>query len=327
MHQHDHSSGGGHHSTQRSAGARYQRSLVLAFTMLTAYMVVEAAAGFALGSLALISDAGHMLSDVVALGLSLAAIWFAQRPATPARTYGFYRLEILAAAVNASMLFLLGAWIVVEAWRRVQEPPSILAMPMIVVAVGGLVVSAVAMLLLRKGSGESLNLRGAYLETLSDMLGFLGTIVAGGVIAVTGWQVADTIAAVFIGVLILPRTATLLKSAIDVLMEATPLGVDVTDIATAMGGVAGVVAVHDLHVWSITSGFVAMSGHVVAADRPGSEVLHDIHVILHDRYEIEHATIQVERLGHAEDGVCCASDPRCLLLGVTTGPAGIPATL
>lgn len=314
-HSHGGLTGGSMAAPTGSAGARYKRGLAITLVLLTAYMALEATAGVLLNSLALISDAGHMLSDVAALAMSLAAIWFAQRAATPTRTYGFYRLEILAATLNSALLFLLGGWILYEAVRRFQRPPEILGLPMLLVAAGGLAVSFIGVLLLRKGAGESLNLQGAYLETLSDMLGFLGTIVAGAVIALTGWRQADPIAAVFIGLLILPRTAKLLKQAIEILLEATPPNVDVRQIEATMRDVPGVSSAHDLHVWTITSGFIAMSGHVETEGRPSSEVLHELQTLLHTRFGIEHATLQVERPGHSGDGICCTIDPRCLVVG------------
>jgi len=297
-----------------SAGSRYKRSLATVLVLTGAFMLVEAASGFLLNSLALLADAAHMLSDVAAIAMAFAAIWFAQRPATPRRTFGFYRTEILAAVINASTLFVLAGWILYEAWQRFSEPPEVPGLPILAVAVVGLAVSFAGVVILRKGAGESLNMQGAYLETLSDMLGFIGTIIAGGVIWLTGWQQADAVASVFIGLLILPRTVKLLKSGVDVLLEAAPKDVDVRDVETAIRSVPGVESVHDLHVWTITSGFVAMSGHVQAGERRSSEVLHDVREVLHDRFEIAHATIQVERHGEGDIAVCVV-DPRCLVFG------------
>ncbi len=297
-----------------SAAARSQRRLLLVLGLTAAYMVAEVVGGLLTGSLALLADAGHMLTDVLGLAMASAAIWFAQRPATPARTYGFYRLEILAALANALVLFGVAGGVLLEAWQRFQEPPAIDSLPMLLVAVGGLVVNLVGVRLLHTHAAESLNARSAYLEVLGDLLGSVGVIAAALTIRFTGWWQADPLISVLIGLLILPRTWSLLRSALDVLLEATPHDVDVRQIEAAMRTVPAVASVHDLHVWSITSGFVALSGHVLADGRPSSDVLHDVQTTLRDRFSIEHATLQVERADHADDGACCTMDARCLVV-------------
>jgi cobalt-zinc-cadmium efflux system protein len=290
-------------------------------------MLAEVAGGLLTGSLALLADAGHMLTDVLGLGMTIAAMWFAHRPATPDRTYGFYRLEILAALANALVLFAVAGGVLFEAWRRLEHSPEIATGPMLAVASGGLLINIVSARLLHRPARESLNVRGAYLEVLGDLLGSVGVIVAGVVIRLTGWWQADPIVSVLIGVMILPRTWTLLTSALDVLLEATPSNIDVRRVEAAMRTVPGVAAVHDLHIWSITSGFVALSGHVLAESRPSEAVLHDLQLMFRSQFGIEHATMQVEQADHADDGACCTVDPRCLVvepIGIRTrgGPAG-----
>ncbi len=297
-----------------SAAARSQRRLLVVLGLTMTYMVVEAVGGLLTNSLALLADAGHMLTDVLGLGMALLAIRFAQRPATPVKTYGLYRAEILAALVNSVVLFGIAGYILYEAWRRFQAPPEVSSLPMLAVAVGGLVVNLIGVRLLHTGAGESLNVRGAFLEVVADLLGSLGVILAAGIIYLTGWWLADPIISVVIGLFILPRTWRLLKSALDVLLEATPEHIDVEQVGAAMREVPGVASVHDLHVWTITSGFVAMSGHVQADGRRSSQVLHDLQALLRERFGIEHTTLQVEQPGHTDDGACCTIDPRCLVV-------------
>ena len=307
---HDHS---GPHSGSAAGQSRGRLTIVLGLT--TAYMVAEVIGGLLTNSLALLADAGHMLTDVLGLSMALLAIRFAQRPATPSKTYGFYRAEILAATANSIVLFGIAAYILYEAWRRFQDPPEINSLPMLAVATGGLIVNLIGVKLLHGGAGESLNVQGAFLEVISDLLGSLGVIVAGVVIYFTGWWLADPIVSVGIGLFILPRTWGLLKSALNVLLEATPSHIDLAKLEAAMCAVPGVTSVHDLHVWTITSGFIAMSGHVLADGRPSAEVLHELLVLLRARFRIEHATLQVEAIDHADDGACCMVDPRCLVVG------------
>ena len=321
QHAHPHTDSRQHDGRAGSSAARYQRRLVIVLSLTTAFLIVEAGAGVLTGSLALLADAGHMLTDVLGLGMALLAIRFAQRRATPAKTFGFYRAEILAALVNSVVLFGIAGYILFEAWRRFREPPVVDSGPMLLVAVGGLIVNLLGVKLLHAGAGESLNVQGAFLELLSDLLGSVGVILAAVIILSTGWQVADPVISVVIGLFILPRTWRLLRSALDVLLEGTPNHINLNDVDGALASVPGVASVHDLHVWTITSGFVAMSGHVVAANRPSEDVLHDLRLILRERFTIEHATIQVEQPDHADDGACCTLDPRCLLLGSTTIPA------
>jgi cobalt-zinc-cadmium efflux system protein len=287
--------------------------MVLAIT--ATYMVAQALGGWLTGSLALVADAGHMLTDVLGLVMALAAIRVAQRPATGRRTYGFYRTEILAAVANGLVLFGVAGVILVEAWHRLTQtvPPELHTGPMLAVAVGGLVVNLVGVRLLHSGAQESLNLRGAFLEALSDLLGSLGVVVAAIIIALTGWWQADPVVSILIGLFILPRTWNLLRSSLDVLLESTPHHIDVAAMERALASVPGVQSVHDLHVWTITSGFVAMSGHVLADSRRGSDVLHDLRLVLRDQFGIQHATLQVERTNHQDDGACCDIKVGCTI--------------
>lgn len=289
--------GHAHGLPRRSGGATAGHTGSLRWTLIltSAFLAVEVAAGFWTGSLALLADAGHMLTDVVGLALALFATWFASKPATPEKSYGYYRVEILAALANSVLLLGVAAFILYEAYRRLLAPPDVLGAPMIVVAVIGLAVNAAGMWLLRRGAGESLNVRGAYMEVVSDALGSVSVLVAGLVILTTGWRAADPLIAAAVGLFIVPRTWTLIKESVDILLEATPAHIDLVEVASAMLEVARVRQVHDLHVWTLTSGKYAMSGHVVVEDVAASDrALRDLHALLHGRFDIDHTTIQVE---------------------------------
>lgn len=278
-----------------SAGARHRNSLVWALVLTSLYLVAEVVGALVSGSLALLADAAHMLTDVGGLALALFAIWFASRPATPARTYGYLRAEVLAALANAVVLLLLSVYILFEAYQRLFAPPEILSLPMLVVALIGLVVNLVSMRLLAAGAGESLNLKGAYFEVLADMLGSIGVIASALIIMFTGWTLADPIIGAAIGLFIVPRTWALLRNAVNILLEGTPAGFDLSRLETALRATAGVTDVHDLHVWTITSGIDAMSGHLVVADGTDEQaVLAAARDRLHEEFGIDHTTIQVE---------------------------------
>lgn len=258
-------------------------------------MLVEFIVGFAVNSLALISDAAHMGTDVLGLGMALAAITLANRPSTTQRTYGLYRLEVLAALANGILLFAVAGYVLFEAVQRFSEPPEVPGAPLLVVAAIGFVINLISFRLLMAGSKESLNLKGAYLEVLADLLGSVGVIVAAIVLLTTGWAYADPIIGVGIGLFILPRTWKLTRQALRILLEVAPPHVDMDELHTAVLSVDGVVEVHDLHVWTITSGMESASCHVViAADRDYQGVLDSVRTVLRDRYQIEHATIQCE---------------------------------
>jgi cobalt-zinc-cadmium efflux system protein len=300
--------------------ADHERRLSIVLGLSTAYLIAEVVGGLLTGSLALLADSGHMLSDVLGLAMAVAAIRFARRPATAGKTYGFYRAEILAALINSLALFGVAVWILVAAWQRLNDPNPIAAVPMLLVAIGGLIVTLLGVLLLHRGAEESFNVRGAFLEVLGDLFGAVGTIIAALIILFTGFTPADALISACIGVLILPRAWALLRSVVDVLLEATPRNVDTGQIEAAMRGVAGVESVHDLHIWTITSGFIALSGHVRSNGRHSDEVLHDLQKTLREQFAIEHLTLQVEAIDHADDGACCVADPRCFVPSTTAGP-------
>lgn len=280
-----------------AAGIRpeHHRRLVFVFFITLGVFVVEIVGGLASNSLALLADAGHVFTDMVGVGLALAAIWIARRPASDARTFGFYRAEILGAVVNALLLFGVAAYILYEAWRRLQEPPAVATGLMLTVAVAGGAANGVSLLLLRRAQAESLNMRGAYLEVLGDLLGSVAVIIAALVIAFTGFTAADAVASVVIGVLIVPRTWGLLREAVDVLLEATPKGMRLAELREHLLRAEDVEDVHDLHVWTITSGMRVASAHVVLRDgaNPAS-VLEELNQCLAEDFDVEHSTIQLE---------------------------------
>lgn len=283
------------HQSSQTAGRKQRRRLTLALLLAAVYMLAEVAGGLLSNSLALLADAGHMLTDVAALGLSLFAIWVAQRPATPQRTYGYHRMEILAALVNGATLVAIAVLIFAEALRRWSSPPEVKGGLMLAVACGGLAVNLASLWILRGGREESLNVRGAWLHTLTDTLGSVQAIAAGVLISGFGWNWADPLASVLIGVLVIVSSWGLLRESVGVLMEGVPAHLALDEVTDAMAGVPGVVAVHDLHVWTITSGFVALSAHVVVEPTCSEDVLWQVRAVLHERFGIDHSTIQVER--------------------------------
>lgn len=299
----DHPEGDGHAHGPRigSAGERHQKPLTIAFALTAIYAIVEVIAGVITGSLALISDAAHMGTDVLGLGLALAAIYLAKRPAAGQRTYGTYRLEVLAAIINGLLLFGVAFYVLYEAVQRFMDPPDVLGVPMLIVATVGLVVNVISFRLLSGGAKESLNVKGAYLEVLSDMLGSIGVIVAAIVIATTGFRYMDAIVAAAIGLFILPRTWNLMRQALRIIMEVAPPGVDVDAAVRDLAAVPGVSEVHDLHIWTVTSGMEAATAHlVITVDADWHAVLDASRRILSDRYGVTHSTIQVEPADHEE---------------------------
>ena len=288
------------HASAITAAGRHKRPLVIALALTASYTVVEVAVGFGVGSLALVSDAGHMLTDVAGLGMALAAIQVAQSHRSPAATFGLYRLEVLAALVNTLLLFGIAAYVLVEAWRRFHDPAAVPGGWLLVVASVGLAVNVVSFLLLRRGAAESLNVRGASLEVLSDMLGSIGVIVAGIVLIATGWPYVDPIVGVAIGLFILPRAYRLGREALRVLLEVAPPEIDVDDVRSRLTAVPGVVGAHDLHVWTLTSGLRVASGHLdVAAGGDAATVLQRATIVLGTELGIEHVTLQLEPAGTA----------------------------
>ena len=298
-----HSHGHGHgHSHGADANSR---RLAIVLVLVLIYMVAEVVGGLLTNSLALLADAGHMLSDAGALALSLFAIWIARRPATSTHTWGFYRTEILAALANGATLVAISIYIFAEAIRRIGTPQEVEGGWMMVVAAGGLVVNLIGLAVLSAGRSDSLNLRGAWLHVLSDALGSVGALTAGGLIYLFGWSWADPVASIIIGVLVLYSSWHLLRETVAVLMEGAPGHIDVDEVRDALHRVPGVLSAHDLHVWTITSGMVSLSAHVVTPDDRGvGAVLDRIRTMLHDRFGIDHITIQVE----PEDFVGCGPD-------------------
>jgi cobalt-zinc-cadmium efflux system protein len=303
--------GHGAHGT----GQRHSGRLWAALVLLAVLMLVEALGALLTGSLALLSDAGHMFTDVLGIGMALAAITAARHAGAPQRaapqqagradagpaqqrTFGLYRLEVLAALGNALLLFGVAIFVLVEASRRFTAPPEVRAGPMLAVAAAGLAANLVAFALLRGGARESLNVRGAYLEVLGDLFGSAGVIVAAAVIALTGWQYADPIVAVAVGLFILPRTWQLARAAVRILVQAAPAHLDVTAVRRCLADVPGVLDVHDLHVWTLTSGMEVASAHLTLDPRAQvGPVLAAARESLQDDFRIEHATLQVEPAG------------------------------
>lgn len=280
----------------QSAGSRNKRSLAIVFGLTSLYLIVEVIGGLLTKSLALLADAGHMLTDVAGVGLALLAIRFAERPATPERTYGYYRFEILAALTNAVVLILISFYILYEAYQRFLDPPKVESGAMLGVAAVGLAVNLIGMYILRAGSQESLNMKGAYFEVLSDMLTSIGVIVAGVIMLTTGWYYADPLISAGIGLFILPRTWALLKDAVGVLLEGTPSDVNLAALRESLSQVQGVAAVHDLHVWSLTSSVNAASFHAVLSEGAGhDEMLAQLHDHVTKNFKINHVTVQIER--------------------------------
>jgi cobalt-zinc-cadmium efflux system protein len=283
------------HNDRRTAAARSRPLLVTTLALTAAFLVVELIAALWTGSLALLADAAHMLTDVGGLGLALFASWIASRPPTPAKTYGYYRAEILAAVVNALVLLVVAGGILVEAYQRVRTPAEVLGGPMLAVALVGLAVNVICAWLLHRDAAASLNVRAAYLEVLSDAVSSVAVIVAAGVVLTTGWTVADPIASAAIALFIVPRTWRLLRQAVNILLEGTPAHLELGEIEEAITRVSGVRRVHDLHVWTLTSGREAMSAHVVVGDvRESDRLLEELHALLHARFGIDHTTIQLE---------------------------------
>jgi cobalt-zinc-cadmium efflux system protein len=282
------------------AGARHAGRLGWAFALVGTVFVLEAVAGIATGSLALLSDAGHMLTDVIGLGMALAAIHLANRAGTGGgRSFGLYRLEILAAFANAILLFGVAGYVLFEAISRIGDPPEIATGTVLVVASIGLAVNVVAWRLLRPGAAESVAVEGAYVEVVADLMGSIGVIVAAATIAVTGWQWVDAFAGAVLGVWILPRAWRLGRQTLRVLLQAAPPGLDLGAVRSDLAGVEGVVDVHDLHVWTLTSEMDVASAHVmVAGGTDAHAVLDQARSILADRYGVSHATLQVEPDDH-----------------------------
>ncbi len=292
------------HAPVTTAGG-HRRRLLIVLVLTLAVMAAEIVGGLMSGSLALLADAGHMATDAAGIALALGAVTLAQRPARGRRTFGWQRIEILAAVANGLLLLVVAGYVLVEAVRRIGDPPQISSGLMLVVAAVGLVVNLGSLAVLRRGRDVSLNLRGAYLEVLADALGSVAVIVAAVVILTTGWTPADIVASVAIGCLVVPRAWHLLREALDVLLEAAPRGVDLEQVRSHMKRVDGVLDVHDLHAWTITSGMPVLSAHVVVTDEAleaghGGRVLDSLCACLDSHFDVAHCTFQLEAEQHAD---------------------------
>ncbi|MFJ2114232.1 MULTISPECIES: cation diffusion facilitator family transporter [unclassified Streptomyces] len=300
-HNHGHTHGG----SPGTATAAHRGRLRIALAITLSVMVVEIIGGIVSDSLALLADAAHMATDAVGLGMALLAIHFSSRPADTNRTFGYARAEILAALANCLLLLGVGGFLLYEAVERFITPPETRGGLTIVFALIGMCANLISLSLLMRGQKESLNVRGAYLEVLADTLGSLAVLVSAGIILATGWQTADPIAGLLIGLMIVPRTLKLLRQTLNVLLEAAPEDVDMSEVRAHMLALPGVADVHDLHAWTITSGMPVLSAHVVveqeALDSAGHEkMLHDLQGCLGHHFDVEHCTFQLEPVGHAE---------------------------
>ncbi|WP_419421588.1 cation diffusion facilitator family transporter (plasmid) [Legionella sp. D16C41] len=272
-----------------------ERSLWLALLLTGGFLIAEVVGGIITGSLALLSDAAHMLTDVTALVIALIAIRVSRRPADARRTFGYYRFEILAAAFNAGLLFLVALYILFEAYQRLKQPPEISSLGMLIIASIGLIVNLISMYLLSRTKDESLNLKSAYLEVWSDMLGSLGVIIAALFIRFFGWGWIDSAIAVLIGLWVLPRTWLLLKETINILLEGVPAGIDLEKIKNKMAQVEEVVEVHDLHIWAITSNKISLTAHLVIDTKASGELVRvNVQKMLLTQFNIQHTTLQTE---------------------------------
>jgi cobalt-zinc-cadmium efflux system protein len=292
--------GHSHGAALSRAGARHAGRLRWAFAIVGTLFVAETVVGVVTGSLALLSDAGHMLTDLVGLGMALAAIHLANRGSQRrGRSFGMYRVEILAALANALLLFAVSGYVLIEAAGRLRNPPTLDAGPVLTVGVAGLAANAIAFTLLRRGAAESINVRGAYLEVLADLVGSIAVIISAIVIGLTEWRWVDPVAGALLGLWILPRTWQLARAAIRVLLQAAPPDVDLPAMKRDLAALPGVVDVHDLHVWTLTSEMDVATAHLmVAADSDSHGVLDQARVLLADRYHLTHATLQVEPEDH-----------------------------
>ena len=293
--------GHGHEHSTAAFRERGRLTLVLGITL--CILTAEVVGGVLAHSLVLIADAGHMMADAAGIGLSLLAVSFAARPASDTRTFGYQRAEILAAVVNAVFLFAVSAYILVEAVRHLLHPQNVTPGVMVIFGVVAMAGNASSLLLLRRGHDESLNVHGAFLEVLSDLLGATAILLAAAIIAATGYQEADAWASLGIGVLILPRTAKLLRDAVDVLLESAPRNVDLAQVRSHMCETPGVLSVHDLHAWTITSGIPVLSAHVVVSDASlaeggGARLLDRLGECLVGHFDVEHCTFQLEPASH-----------------------------
>ena len=290
-----------HEHSHEDALGENRRALAITLVLTASFTVAEVIGGLLTGSLALLADAGHMLSDNLSLGAALFAAWLAGRPETPGKSFGYKRAEILAALANGVTLVAVSIWIFVEALSRLREPPEILGSPMLAIAGLGLLVNVAGAIVLSRSVGESLNMQGALRHVIADALGSLGAIAAALVIVLTGWRYADPIASAAIATLILASSWSLLRDSTNILLEAAPRNINTVDVGRKMVGTEGVVEVHDLHVWTITSGFPALSAHVLVGQNEDCHALRrNLEDLLARAYGISHTTLQVDHVGDHE---------------------------
>jgi cobalt-zinc-cadmium efflux system protein len=290
----------GHHRHNHTADARdgNRRALAMVLALSVSFTVVEIIGGILTGSLALLADAGHMLSDNFSLGVALFAAWLAGRPATPEKSFGYRRAEILAALANGMTLIAISIWVFVEAYARLREPSEVLGGPMLAVAVLGLLVNTAGAAVLYRSGSESLNVQGAMRHVLADALGSVGAMAAAATIILTGWRYADPLISVAIGLLILGSSWKLLRDSTNVLLEATPRGLNAGEVGRRMAAAEGIVEVHDLHIWTITSGFPALSAHVLVGRHEDCHARRrELEELLTNEYGISHTTLQVDHVG------------------------------
>jgi cobalt-zinc-cadmium efflux system protein len=296
---------GGGHSSEVTATGEHRRRLIVALVITSVVLIAEVIGGLIAGSLALLADAGHMLTDSTGLILALIAASLATRAATVKRTFGLQRAEVLAALGNALLLVGVAVWVLIKAVDRLREPVEIEAGLMLVVAAVGVLANLAGLLVLRPAQAKSLNMRGAYLEVLGDLIGSLAVVAAAVVILLTGWMPVDAIVSLLIVVVIIPRAWALLREVVDVLLEATPRGVDLAEVRQHIKRVPGVVDVHDLHAWTITSGVPVLSAHVIVdqaciSEGRSGEVLDRLGECLGGHFDVAHCTFQLEPVGHQE---------------------------
>jgi cobalt-zinc-cadmium efflux system protein len=283
-----------------------KKALVVVLCLTISFMIVEIVAGFYTGSLALLSDAVHMFTDAFAVSLALLAIWFSLKPPTSVKTFGFYRAEILAAFFNSMLLFVLSIMIILEAYDRLLEPREVKSLMMTVVAVFGLLINLIAVFVLSKYQRGNLNIRGAFYHVISDALGSLGTLVAGLIILMTNWYYADSIISILISILIIRGAWGLFWDSIHILLEGTPKGIELKSVEDVIRSHRGVLGVHDLHAWTLTQGFEALSAHLVIEDMQLSEdLVSELKKVLFDKFRISHVTLQVETTECEPIGLSC----------------------
>jgi cobalt-zinc-cadmium efflux system protein len=288
----------GHHEHEHGVREGSSRALAVVLALTAGFTVVEIVGGLLTGSLALLADAGHMLSDNLSLGVALFAAWLAQRPATPNRSFGYRRAEILATLANGVTLVAVSIWVFAEAYSRLREPTEVLGEPMLIVAGLGLLVNLAGAVILYRSGGESLNVQGAMRHVFADALGSVGTMIAAAVIILTGWRYADPLISVAIGLLILGSSWKLLRDSTNILLEATPPNLNAAEVGQKMASDEGIIEVHDLHIWTITSGFPALSAHVLVGQQEDCHARRrELEDLLAHEYGISHTTLQVDHVG------------------------------